>query len=64
MFESKVTYRNLNDFTVVVISQIMTSDNLINAKLEAIYRSSLQLNSSMEFNLINVECRQVITYLR
>lgn len=64
MFEALVKFRNLKDFSVISIHLCFGSDNLHNAKLEAIFRASNQLNSFFEYFLIDVDVKQVYTTLK
>ena len=64
MFEALIKFRNQKDFSVISIHLCFASDNLQNAKLEAIFRSSNQLNSYFEYGLIEVDVKQVYITLK
>jgi hypothetical protein len=64
MYEALIKFRNLKDFSVITIHLCFASDSLHNAKLEAIFRASNQLNPYLEYGLIEVDCKQVYTTLK
>ena len=64
MFEALIKFRNLKDFSIITIHLCFASDNLNNAKLEAIFRASNQLNPYFEFGLIEVDVKQIYTTLK
>ena len=64
MFEALIKFRNFKDFSVITIHLCFASDNLINAKLEAIFRASNQLNPYFEYGLIEVDVKQIHTTLK
>lgn len=64
MFEALIKFRNLKDFSIITIHLCFASDNLNNAKLEAIFRASNQLNPYFEYGLIEVDVKQIYTTLK
>ena len=64
MYEALIKFRNFKDFSVITIHLCLASDNLHNAKLEAIFRASNQLNSYFEYGLIDVDVKQIFTALK
>ena len=64
MYEALIKFRNLKDFSIITIHVFFASDNLHNAKLEAIYRASQHLNSYFEYGLIEVDVKQNYTTLK
>ena len=61
MYEALIRFRNLKDLSVISIHLVIASSDLNNAKLEAIFRASNQLNPYFEYGLIQVDVKQ--TYL-
>ena len=64
MFEALINFRNLKDLSIVQIHLVIASSDLNNAKLEAIFRASNQLNPYFEYGLIQVDVKQVYTTLK
>ena len=64
MFEALIKFRNLKDFSIITIHLCFASDNLNNARLEAIFRASNQLNPYFEYGLIQVDVKQIYTTLK
>ena len=64
MFEALINFRNLKDFSIITIHLCFASDNINNAKLEAIFRASNQLNPYFEYGLIEVDVKQIYTTLK
>ena len=64
MYEALIKFRNLKDFSMLTIHVFVASDNYYNAKLEAIFRASNQLNPYFEYGLIQVDVKQTYTTLK
>ena len=64
MFEALINFRNLKDLSIIQIHLVIASSDLNNAKLEAIFRASNQLNPYFEYALIQVDVKQVYTTLK
>lgn len=63
MYEAFIKFRNIKDSSVVSIHLLIASSDINNAKLEAIFRASNQLNPYFEYGLIQVDVKQVYTTL-
>jgi hypothetical protein len=64
MFEALIKFRNLKDLSVISIHLVIASSDINNAKLEAIFRASNQLNPYFEYGLIQVDVKQTYTTLK
>lgn len=64
MFEALIKFRNLKDLSVISIHLVIASSDIKNAKLEAIFRSSNQLNPYFQYGLIQVDVKKTYTILK
>jgi hypothetical protein len=64
MFEALIKFRNLKDLSIISIHLVIASSDINNAKLEAIFRASNQLNPYFEYGLIQVDVKQTYTTLK
>ena len=64
MYEALIKFRNLKDLSIITIHLVIASSDIANAKLEAIFRASNQLNPYFEYGLIEAYVKQVYITLK
>ena len=64
MYEATIKFRNLRDFSIITIHLVLAGGSLTDARSEAVFRSSNQLNSYFEYNIIHLDVKQVYTVIK
>lgn len=64
MYEATIKFRNLRDFSIITIHLVLAGSTLIDARSEAVFRSSNQLNPYFEYNIIHLDVKQVYTVIK